>query len=378
MAGDQEGRAQGGHRGQQGEQQVALERVACRPVDRAAGDPEGDRQRAVPDRLEPPHAPHAVAAVGAEDAVAAGERLLRPAHAHRWAGGDGARARDLAPVSEHDGGAARGQLVERHELAQARLRGHVPRILLGQQRGEQLGPVHGTRLGPLTVGAVTVERRERDQRDQGDGGECRGQHEARARGHSPQHSRGTVRHAGQAHANVCKTGRFGTQGAGKRTKSAQMRTQTITRAAPRVGWRPWTPPRPAPASPPRASPAWPPSARTGGPISSCSASPSSTTPCSRPSTPSPSGRRGCAAWPTSRPTRRWRCSSTTTTTPTGTRLWWARADGDARVLGDDDGRAALGRELLAARYPQYRETPPGGPVIAVDVARWSGWTASGR
>ncbi len=60
------------------------------------------------------------------------------------------------------------------------------------------------------------------------------------------------------------------------------------------------------------------------------------------------------------------------------RLWWARADGDARVLGDDDGRAALGRELLAARYPQYRETPPGGPVIAVDVARWSGWTASGR
>jgi hypothetical protein len=32
--------------------------------------------------------------------------------------------------------------------------------------------------------------------------------------------------------------------------------------------------------------------------------------------------------------------------------------------------------LLAARYPQYRASPPGGPVIRVQVGRWTGWAAS--
>jgi hypothetical protein len=32
---------------------------------------------------------------------------------------------------------------------------------------------------------------------------------------------------------------------------------------------------------------------------------------------------------------------------------------------------------LAARYPQYRENPPRGPVVAIDVERWSGWSAAG-
>jgi PPOX class probable F420-dependent enzyme len=54
-----------------------------------------------------------------------------------------------------------------------------------------------------------------------------------------------------------------------------------------------------------------------------------------------------------------------------TRLWWARADGTARVSAD--GGPAAG--LLAQRYRQYREAPPGGPVIAVEVERWSGWSA---
>jgi PPOX class probable F420-dependent enzyme len=65
-----------------------------------------------------------------------------------------------------------------------------------------------------------------------------------------------------------------------------------------------------------------------------------------------------------------------------TALWWARADGTARVLeragGTDDGnevRRAL--RLLADRYPQYRRRPPPGPVLAVDVARWSGWSGAG-
>ncbi len=56
-----------------------------------------------------------------------------------------------------------------------------------------------------------------------------------------------------------------------------------------------------------------------------------------------------------------------------TALWWARADGTARVLGDAEPAAARARALLAARYAQYREAPPQGPVLAVAVTRWSGW-----
>ena len=54
------------------------------------------------------------------------------------------------------------------------------------------------------------------------------------------------------------------------------------------------------------------------------------------------------------------------------RLWWARADGTARILEPGHPEALA---LLAARYPQYRERPPAGPVIAIDVSRWSDWSA---
>jgi PPOX class probable F420-dependent enzyme len=53
-------------------------------------------------------------------------------------------------------------------------------------------------------------------------------------------------------------------------------------------------------------------------------------------------------------------------------LWWARADGTARVVGLDESEAASAVQLLARRYPQQR---PRGPVLAVDVQRWSGWAA---
>jgi PPOX class probable F420-dependent enzyme len=53
-------------------------------------------------------------------------------------------------------------------------------------------------------------------------------------------------------------------------------------------------------------------------------------------------------------------------------LWWVRADGTARVLGLDESEAASAVQLLARRYPQQR---PQGPVLAVDVERWSGWAA---
>ncbi|HEX2104984.1 MAG TPA: TIGR03668 family PPOX class F420-dependent oxidoreductase [Solirubrobacteraceae bacterium] len=58
-------------------------------------------------------------------------------------------------------------------------------------------------------------------------------------------------------------------------------------------------------------------------------------------------------------------------------LWWVRADGVARVIDPGEPVAARARELLAARYQQYRDAPPPGPVIAVAVERWSGWAASG-
>lgn len=56
-------------------------------------------------------------------------------------------------------------------------------------------------------------------------------------------------------------------------------------------------------------------------------------------------------------------------------LWWARADGSARILEDDQERAGPVR-LLVEKFWQYRERPPAGPVVVVDVARWSGWSYS--
>jgi PPOX class probable F420-dependent enzyme len=50
-------------------------------------------------------------------------------------------------------------------------------------------------------------------------------------------------------------------------------------------------------------------------------------------------------------------------------LWWIRADGRARVVSAGEQAVAL----LARRYEQYRERPPRGEMIVVDVARWSGW-----
>jgi PPOX class probable F420-dependent enzyme len=56
-------------------------------------------------------------------------------------------------------------------------------------------------------------------------------------------------------------------------------------------------------------------------------------------------------------------------------LWWVRADGVGRILPPDDGEAVRAVTLLSHRYPQHRDQRPTGPVLAVDVARWSGWAA---
>jgi PPOX class probable F420-dependent enzyme len=57
-----------------------------------------------------------------------------------------------------------------------------------------------------------------------------------------------------------------------------------------------------------------------------------------------------------------------------TRLWWVRIRGRARVL--DEGQEALAAlEALTAKYPQYRDAPPGPPVLAVDVGEWRAWSS---
>ena len=55
-----------------------------------------------------------------------------------------------------------------------------------------------------------------------------------------------------------------------------------------------------------------------------------------------------------------------------TQLWWARADGLAEIRDE----APEFVNLLVAKYPQYQETRPSGPVVVVHVERWSGWSAA--
>jgi PPOX class probable F420-dependent enzyme len=57
------------------------------------------------------------------------------------------------------------------------------------------------------------------------------------------------------------------------------------------------------------------------------------------------------------------------------RVWWCRLDGRARVVSDgEDFRAGLA--ALAEKYHQYREAPPEGRVVVMEVSRATGWTAT--
>lgn len=59
-------------------------------------------------------------------------------------------------------------------------------------------------------------------------------------------------------------------------------------------------------------------------------------------------------------------------------LWWVRADGRGRILDADEpeGRDAIAR--LMARYPQYREQPPRGPVNRCTQRKIVTWSTSIR
>lgn len=55
-------------------------------------------------------------------------------------------------------------------------------------------------------------------------------------------------------------------------------------------------------------------------------------------------------------------------------LWWVRVRGRARVVeaGEERDRAL---RALGEKYPQHREDPPEGPVLAVSGEEWRGWAA---
>ena len=57
-------------------------------------------------------------------------------------------------------------------------------------------------------------------------------------------------------------------------------------------------------------------------------------------------------------------------------LWWVRVSCAAEVLeGGPESDKAL--DLLAAKYAQYRERRPQGPVVRLRARRWSGWSGDG-
>jgi len=55
-------------------------------------------------------------------------------------------------------------------------------------------------------------------------------------------------------------------------------------------------------------------------------------------------------------------------------LWWVRLDGRGRVVTDRaEIEPAIG--ALVVKYTQYRQRPPAGPVLALDITRWTSWSA---
>lgn len=55
-----------------------------------------------------------------------------------------------------------------------------------------------------------------------------------------------------------------------------------------------------------------------------------------------------------------------------TALWWIRLDGVGRAIveGREHERAVA---LLCDKYERSRHPQPTGPMIALDIARWSAW-----
>lgn len=53
-------------------------------------------------------------------------------------------------------------------------------------------------------------------------------------------------------------------------------------------------------------------------------------------------------------------------------LWWVRVDGRGRIVDGEQERDKAVR-LLTEKYPQYREVPIPGPVLALDIEAVTSW-----
>jgi len=56
-------------------------------------------------------------------------------------------------------------------------------------------------------------------------------------------------------------------------------------------------------------------------------------------------------------------------------LWWVRISGKGRVI-DRGAMRDEAIDLLATKYPQYREHRPAGPVLLIDITQINGWQAT--
>ena len=57
-----------------------------------------------------------------------------------------------------------------------------------------------------------------------------------------------------------------------------------------------------------------------------------------------------------------------------TQLWWVRADGVAAIHHSGEAMA-VGYSMLRKKYVQYQRIALDGPVVTIDVQRWSSWHA---
>lgn len=57
------------------------------------------------------------------------------------------------------------------------------------------------------------------------------------------------------------------------------------------------------------------------------------------------------------------------------RLWWVRVDGPA-TIHDSGAIRETGITALSAKYPQYADRPPQGPLIAISPDRVTGWEST--
>jgi PPOX class probable F420-dependent enzyme len=53
-------------------------------------------------------------------------------------------------------------------------------------------------------------------------------------------------------------------------------------------------------------------------------------------------------------------------------LWWVRLDGRSRLVASSL-EVDEAKRVLTEKYQQYRDIAIPGPVIAIDVSRWSAW-----